>query len=286
MNIHCPSGLVFSARSWKLGDHAELIKARDRSMTQLPKIMAALASDAVIDPGPYTAFKEGEKVDWDAVSHADITVANILIRAGREPKLIAEFICAVCRQLPRDPQEIDLLDLPIYMASEEGRMHLHDGNPVVREVGTARVKLRALLGKDLDVLSRLQVKEPENMLEVQTCMSIAEVNAPGLKKPLTTLVEIRKFWREQEWSFRNEIDEAIDSLWGGADLAIRFTCDHLECRAQQEQSLPLGLSFYGLDDPSRHAKRAKSSAVRSVRELMQQASSPSSQDSPESPGST
>jgi len=286
MEIRCPSGLVFSARPWTLGDHAALLKAKERTMAMLPRVMAELASEAVIDPGPYTHLEVGGKVDWTGISHADLVVANILIRAGRDSHVLVTMPCAACRRLPRDPQDIDLMDIPIFMASEEGCQHLQTGVPAFREVGNIRVGIRALVGRDLLTFSKLQAQEPESMFELQTCLAIAEVNAPGMKKPLTMLPEIRKFWRDQDWSFRDTIESAIDELWGGADLTIKFSCEHIGCGAEQEQSLPLGLSFYGLEDLKRPSKRAKSSTAKSVRELMQQASSPSSSESPTAPAST
>jgi hypothetical protein len=250
-------------------------------MAMLPKIMAELASEQVIDPGPYKELKEGEPVNWDIVSHADLIVSNIIIRAKKDPLVIVQMICAVCRRLPRDPQEIDLEDVDIFMASEEGMSHLQTGKPVHKEIGDVRVGLRALLGQDLPLMAKLQLQEPENMLEVQTCMSIAEINAPGFKKPVTDLHGIRKFWREQSWDFRNEVETAIDGFWGGADTMVRYTCDQVGCEAEQEQSLPLGLSFYGLEDLKRQSRRAKSSSgKKSVRDLMQRASSRSSAKSP------
>jgi hypothetical protein len=280
MHVPCPSGLVFSARSWKLGDHAKLIKAADKSMSQLPKIMVAMVSEEIIDPGPYEGFTEGAAVDWNKVTHADIVVANIVIRATKEPLLLTEFLCAVCRKLPHDPQEIDLGEIDIFQASDEGKAHLESGAPVGIEVGDARVKLKALRGGDLSLLGKLQLQEPEHMLELQACMGIAEINAPGFPQPFTTLHDIRKYWRDQGAEFRDEVDSATDALFGGADMRIRFTCDHIACRAEQEQSLPLGLTFYGLEDPKRHSRRAKCSTAKSVRELMQLASSRSSAKSP------
>lgn len=285
MEIPCPSGLVFAARPWKLGDQTALLKARNKPMTMLPRTMVELAAESVIDPGPYQ-FPPGEPIDWNSVSHADILVANIMIRAGRDPQLALMPLCGQCRRLQRDAKVVDLLDLPVFMASEEGRAHLTSGAPIQRNYGGIVVDLRCTRGSDLNTLGKLQQEDEDSVLEVQTCIGISQVRTPA-GEGIMDLPGIRKFWREQDWEFRDEIEKDLDTLFGGVDLTYKFTCDFISCQAEQIQTVPLDLAFYGLDLEKRLSARAKSSSVKkSVRELMRRASSRSSQGSPESQGST
>lgn len=283
MKVPCPSGLIFSARGWKIGDHASMLDMKDELAGGLPKLMVKLASQSVIDPGPYK-MTAGGPVDWDIVSHADIAVANVLIRAGKDPELRLMPNCVSCRKLQRDAKEVNLLDLPVFEASEQGKTHLSSGVPINDTIQGIPISFKAILGKDMLTVSILQEQEEQHMLEITTCMGIASISPKG-QEPLTSLPDIRKFWREQDMTFMQEVETKLDTLFGGVDMTYRFTCDHLTCRAEQEQSVPLDLSFYGLDLAGRQSRRARSSTGKSVRELMQRASSPSSASSPAPPAS-
>lgn len=270
MEVPCPSGLVFQARKWKIGDINTLLSSREDATSSLPLKMVQLAAQSVIEPGPYP-FEKGGQIDWEQISHADISVANIAVRcgSGSDTVLLMHPNCAACRRLLIDPVEVDLLDLPIYMAREEGRVHLHSGQPIERTVEGHKVWLRAIRGSHMPMMAKLQDQEAELMLEVLTCMSIEAVMPKGRKDgKLTNLPDIRKFWREQSWGFKEAIEEDVDTLFGGIDMRYSFTCDRISCRVEQEQTVPLDPSFYGLDLESRQSRRVKRSSAKSLRDLM------------------
>ena len=285
MHIPCPSGLVFEARNWRIGDQKELLKAKNDSPGTLPKRMVALAAEGVIDPGPYKVAV-GEKVDWDAASHPDIAVANVMSRAGKDPKYLFKPNCGGCGKLQKDHMDVDLLDMPVYSASAEGLQHLSTGEPIAKKIGKVQLLFKAIRGQDIATLIKLQEEDETAMLEVLTCMHLQQIKAPKLAEPLETLPAIRKFWNEQDWNFREEVEAISDTLFGGIDMTFRFTCDHMSCNVEQEQSIPLDLNFYGLDLEARRRRRAKGSTAKSVRDLMQQASSPSLPGSPNKRAST
>ena len=285
MRIPCPSGLVFEARSWRIGDQKELLKAKNDGPGTLPKRMVALAAEGVIDPGPYKV-EVGGRINWDDVSHSDIAVANVMIRAGKDSKYIFQPNCAGCGKLQKDHMDVDLLDMPVYPASAEGLQHLSTGEPVAKQIGQIQLLFKAIRGRDINTLVRLQEEDEEAMLEVLTCLHIQQIRAPKSSEPLETLPDIRRFWNEQDWDFREEVEAISDTLFGGIDMTFRFTCDHMSCRVEQEQAIPLDLNFYGLDLHARQRRRAKGSSAKSVRELMHQVSSPSSPKPPAKRAST
>jgi hypothetical protein len=285
MQVPCPSGLVFNARHWKIGDQRVLLDTLSKG-THLPYKMVAIVAQDVVDPGPYD-MEAGGPVDVEQMTNADITTANIIIRAGKKPIMSLQPSCARCGKIQRGVQDIPLDELSVFLADAEGIEHLGSNMPVERRVGDGtRVFLKAVRGRDTANMAKLQEQEEEAMLEIMSCMHIAEIRSSLHREPLRRLPEIRKFWNEQDWDFRDVVEEGIDTLWGGIDLMYRFTCDHMSCNTEQEQALPLDLSFYGLDLVQRQRRRAKRSSVKSVHELMQKASSPSSPESQNSRDST
>ncbi|HUW10067.1 MAG TPA: hypothetical protein VM537_10080, partial [Anaerolineae bacterium] len=244
MQIPCPSGFEFTARKWLLGDRGKLLAVKDDQPTNLPKMMVSLAATGVANPGPYT-FKGGV-IDWDKVSMADIAVANILIRVHTDDTILLQPMCRHCRSLQRDPKEIALLGMPIKMASDEGIEHLRTGAPVKREIAGVQVYLKAVRGEDMLLIGTLQSQEEEAIEEIQMCATIHEVHVPGRQDPVSGFRELRELYRKQSWEFQRGISAAVDELFGGVDMAFTFRCDHIECRAEQEQQLPLDHSFYGI----------------------------------------
>jgi len=284
MKIPCPSGLVFEARKWKIGDIAELIGERERFASSLPLKMAELACISTIEQGPY---KFTDKVDFSQVSLPDIAVANILLRVGSNPLLRLQPACEGCRRPLRDAIEIDLSEMPVFMASKEGAEHLRTNAPVQRQYGVHKVALKAVRGSDFKTLAKLQDEEPTYILEYQHVLHIAQVSGGELKAPLVNVPDIRAWYHEQDISLRAEIDDDIDELWGGVDQSFTFRCDHLGCGLEQSPEVPLDLAFYGLDQGKKqHRRSRRSSAKRSAGELMGTLSATSSSSTPKSPAST
>lgn len=283
MQIQCPSGLVFTARRWRIGDHSEMLDTREQQPAALPKRMLELAATGIVEPGPYK-FKD--RLETDDMSIADITVANILIRVGTDPRLLLKPTCGACRKPVHQPKEIDLSELQVYQASKEGVEHLRTGSPLKRVYNGIQVELKAIRGRDLGNLAKLQEQEPKYMIEHQLAASIAQISAPGTPAPLTGMVHIREFLHEQEWDLRSAIEDDIDELWGGVDQTFSFQCDRPSCLTEQEQQVPLDLTFYGLDLSNRRSSRRKRSSVKSAGELMRGSSSPSSSAIPKPQPST
>jgi hypothetical protein len=302
MQICCPSGLKFIARRWRIGDQAALLDVKEHQGSSLPKKMLALAAQEVIEPGPYNFH---DKLDTNVLTVADITVGNILIRAGTRRELYLRPTCNVCRRILREPIEYDLNDVgPFYMASMEGVEHIRTGTPVVRKYDNVTVKLRAVRGSDLVEIGKLQEDDPVHMFEHQLVSYIDEIHGPGILEavprmnpmggpgldpnaPLRNKLHILEYVRSLPWEIRDQIDEDTEELFGGVDTTLSFKCDHPDCLGANEIQVPLDPSFYGLDASSRRLRRRKTSmATRSASELMRSSSSPSSSDSPNSPTSS
>ena len=278
MKVPCPSGLIFRARKWRIGDISELIDVKEDDGSSLPKLMVELAAEEVIEPGPYKF--EDSKLDIQQLSLSDIAVANILIRVGTDPELLITPTCESCKKPQRSPKSIPLDEMPIYMASREGIEHLRTGVPIERQYPDGiMLQLKAVRGRDFKTLSKLQEQNPKYILEYQAVLHISKVNAPELSEPLMLVPHIREWYHKQSWRLRQEIEADIDELWGGADQIYKFRCDHAECRTTQEQQVPLDQTFYGLDDQVKQRRRQKrSSSMKSAGELMQTSSTPSSSE--------
>lgn len=282
MQIQCPSGLVFTARKWRIGDHSVLLDMKEHQGSSLPMKMLELAATSIVNPGPYK-FKD--KLITEDMSIADITTANVLLRVGTDPVLVLRLTCAHCRKPLREAVDVLLDELPVYPASKEGAEHLRTGVPVQRTYNGVSVALRAPRGKDLERLSKLQEQEPKFMIEYQLATSVAELKVPGKEGPLTLFEHIKEFIHEQDWSFREQLENDVDELWGGVDQGFTFQCDHA-CSVTQEQQVPLDLAFYGLDLSAKQSRRRRCSSAKSAGELMRSSSSPSSSASPKPPLST
>jgi len=269
MHITCPSGLVFTARKWQIGDLTSLISVKDEAPTSLPKEMVRLAATGVTEPGPYK-FKDGT-IDVDQLSLPDISVANVLIRLGHDAALLLQPTCESCRKMLKDPVEPNLEEMPVYEASQEGIEHLRTGAPIAREYYGYTLKLKVMRGSDFATLAKLVDQDMKYVLEYQQVLHIAEVSGRDLKEPLVNMLDIREWYHVQEIDLHNEIEADIDELWGGVDQAFTFRCDR--CLVEQKQNVPLDMTFYGLGDHKMRSRRQKrSSAMKSAGQLMRTSS--------------
>jgi hypothetical protein len=285
MRVPCASGLIFDARKWKIGDISELVGTKDREPTTLPKKMVELAATGIVESGPYN-FPDNT-LDTSQMSIADISIANILIRVGIDSILSLRPTCGACKRQLRDPIDVPLDEMPIFMASQEGVESLRTGAPVKRQYGDVTLHLKAALGADLATLAMLREQAPKYVVEYMHVVHIAEVHDPKLKEPLNMLAHSREWYHEQDMPLHSALDEDIDELWGGVDQSYDYRCDHMTCRTEQEGEVPLDLTFYGLERQTRRSRRAKrSSAMKSAGELMHSSSAPSSSDTQTTPTST
>lgn len=261
MLVHCPSGLQFTARPWEIGDIISLVDAKEAEAGLLPLRMAELAAETCREPGPY-GCRPGGRINWFDVSIADLTSANIQIRAKTRPIFEFDRNCESCGRLQR--LQIDLREVKHYEASELGKGHLSSGAPWALELetqeGKARVELKILRGKDLAELAKRQTKKkPSEMIDVQAMLCIQSISFldRGDAKPITNFNRIREFWMHQPWEFGDAVRDAIDDAEGGPDSLVESQCENIACRREALGSLPLDSSFYGLD-PLRTLQRRRS----------------------------
>jgi len=291
MIITCPSGLQFHARTWNLGDQGSLIEASidDSQNVAIRMLELATIPNGVVDPGPYS-FKEGGNVSWGDVTQVDITTANLEIRKASNPLVPFHQACTRCGKLPEDQVYIDLRDLEVYPASEEGLNHIRTNVPanmslIDSQGRSVTVKVKLLFGRDMAFLSRFQEQEQSRMLEIQAVASIASIEVPGESSPLTTFQDIREYWRQQSWEFGEAVEEKVDGMGGSVDTTVVFRCDDLSCHREQEVPLPLDEKFYGLSGRHKRRRLRASSATpsASIEKTTPEVSLPSPPDTPKPP---
>lgn len=286
MLITCPTGLSFDARRWNLGDQADLLDDKEDESVILPIRMVDMAFQKLVDPGPYPFT---DAIDWQKVTDSDLTSASIQIRRYSKPVFSFNLPCQYCRKLDPEGLEIDLKDIVIFPASSAGIEVLRTGQPYQfnykdDDGNDLVIKMRPTLCKDINLMSSLQKQEPKYILVIRNCMYIQEIAfAKGSgKAPIRDLINIKKFWIEQGWDFGAGIEDKIDELWGGPDLSFTYTCKL--CKKEQDGSLPLDGSFYGLEQEARRRKRRRSfSDATSIEKSMLARSISSSEEIQDSP---
>jgi len=258
MLVKCLTGLTFEARPWNLGDIEALLEPTDLESATLQTRMLSLVAGKVTDPGPYR-FEVGSPPDVDEMSVSDITLACISIRARTPPKeLEPEIPCSSCGDVK--VREVRFEDFPVAPYSDEAREALAAGQPVERtyDLGDGkpvRVLLVDSLGKDILRAAKYAEGNPVKILAVQNCQHIHSVKQG--RKEYVGLHEVLQFYRRAPWTFQDALERDIDSLFGGVDTSIEFTCP--ACGLKQTAVLPLDLAFFGLD-PERRQRRSQGSS--------------------------
>ena len=268
MKIECPSGLTLDARAWNLGDQNQLMDTKQNEAGLLPLRMLEVATQGCVHPGPYP-FKEGGPVNFHKVSIADIVTANYLIRKKTRPQYDFRVPCQYCGKLTA--RTIDMNEVEVFEASGEGIEHLRTGVPIIikipEEDPMAILELKILRGASLPELARYQDKTPEQMLELQACMSVDKIiPQEASAELLLSLGTIREYWRAQSWDFGDEVRVSIDVAEGGVDSTFEFRCENQGCRKEQLGTVPLDTEFYGLDPVAARERRRKRLSERRSRE--------------------
>jgi len=266
MLINCPTGFSFKARPWNLGDRCEMLDDTILSQGLLQQTMADFACLEVVNPGPYQ-FTVGEKADWSKVSYADLTTANIQIRAYTKPTYDFDTRCERCKKIM--PLSLDLREFVVYPPSTEGLECLATGTPVEKLVQNHKLKIKILRGGDSPLLAKHQKADPKRLAVIYNCMHIASILPAGETKELTTFSAIKDFWIKQSWEFGDEVDDIIEGLTGGADTEYEFRCKEISCGADNTGVLPLDLLFFGLDQRKKKGRQPnRSSELLSIGSLM------------------
>jgi hypothetical protein len=257
--VICPSGLTFDLkRVWKLGDRKILMNPRTlKNGKALHHMLTAVAGE-VQDAGPYEfqTDRDGNlKIDWEKVANSDIVTAIIEVRQLTRAKFAFDVLCEFCNE--RLPLEIDLRQIERKTMTDEGKANLQTGAPIEREVyqeldeedepvgEPIKLKLKLLKGSDHTRLMQFQ-KEEDNagMLEVQNCMHIVELQAPG-EQPLTAdkhFRRIRSYYQNADWAFDEALTQILEETEGGARTSVEIFCRR--CNADQEHPLPFNQDFF------------------------------------------
>jgi len=259
--VECPTGLSFQAHAWNLGHITQLISIFDEGADYQAR-MLALVAGPVVNPGPYELVK-GQPISseaWNKISVADITWGNIAVRRQTKSKLELDISCSQpkCQKINEIALDINDPDYDMVTASEEGIQHIRTGIPIIREVNGVKAEIRLQRGSDFGDIARWQKEEPKAFLEIQQCMQIESIMAPGLDQPIKGMLQIREFWKHQSWDVAETIENAIDDCSGGVNLEFSFICQH--CGKEQFSYLPLGPEFYGLDTRRLQRRRRRKSS--------------------------
>lgn len=246
MLITCPSGLVFQARSWKVGDRRHLHDRRILRSGLLMRKMLEAVDQGIENPGPYS-FESGTKVDWAQVCLTDIIDALIGIRKVMRPLLSYKESCSNCGA--KNEIDVDLREMKVEPLSPEGKAHLASGQPalvglaLVEEEDAPKVqaRIRMLLGADMTHISKLMRQDPDTVSIAQLLLHIeAIVVSPD--EEITSYDGIKRYYEDQDWIFHESLEEAINAFGGGTNTTVAMDCKR--CNAEQEGALPFGGEFF------------------------------------------
>jgi hypothetical protein len=243
MLMTCPSGLKFKARKWLIGDRRNLRDNKVVKQGLLLRRMLEVVDEGVEDPGPYP-FEAGKKAKWGKVAIPDIIDALIEIRISTKSELDYNDACEQCGA--KIPLTIDLKGLTRLPMSSEGTDHLSSGAPLETDLpcedGTARVKIRLLLGEDMPKLTKYYRQDPALLEEAQAVLHLVEVTPPGATEPLTQINAIWDFYRKQGWEFQDGLTDFLSKVSGGVETRVDSECRR--CNAEQTSVIPFGVEFF------------------------------------------
>lgn len=261
ITIECPSGLIFEARrTWKLGDRKILLDRDNLRSGKLLHLMLGAVAGPVLNPGPYSF--DGPKISWGRLTHADIVAATIAVRRATRPTFEFNSQCEFCSNTMK--LEIDLRDIELKKASEEGIEHIRSQVPVAYKVQEQSeesdvpvgpiisMSLRLLTGQDqLDLMKYQKQENDGGMAEVQNCMHIVTLRVGDGEEMNAEqhFSKIRAFYADAAWGFQGVLDELIEQLGGGVESELDVACS--KCGGEQTQPLPFNQAFFIPQDKGR-----------------------------------
>ncbi|MBM4370115.1 MAG: hypothetical protein FJ098_00575 [Deltaproteobacteria bacterium] len=290
--IKCLTGLVFEARPWNLGDIEDLLGSTSEDSPPLPLLMLRLVAGKVLDPGPYLTLPVGEQVDLNKVSHSDITLANIAVRAATPPTTLElEPSCRFCGK-GAGVKDVDLRDFTIIPYSQEALEALKTGKGIARQYvlddlsqgpprgsgrakGKAKEKTKETTGeskgkgegkgegdiitvilRDILGADSIQMAKQQGAEPSRAIAIQTCVHIESLQvgsRTITGMHPLLQFWKTAPWSFQQQLDQDVDRLFGGVDTSMDFECVH--CTRKQTTVLPLDMAFFGVDPEKRLRSR-------------------------------
>lgn len=293
MIVTCkPTGMSFKARRWVVGDIAALSKQNEddekkkgtppKKEEGMVREMVSLVDEGVVDPGPYKDLKPGEKVNWDMVISQDLYAAALFIRMKTKRVLEIRPVCEYCDKLVTEPLGFPLDEVVTYEASEEGLECIkteeafivgynEDGDCIVPledgslpEQPYVTVGLRPIYCSMLGTLDILQAQDKANFIDWQIVSGIEFIqlgDGPEARgnRPVMDVFE------KLPLSIRDGIDRDQQTLFGGPDFVLDWTCDKEKCGREQETFLPLGPGFFGVDPRERLRRKKRNSSLASLR---------------------
>lgn len=255
IEIHCPSGFVFSSRRMFGGAYQAMASVIDRG-TQLEAAAHGLSACAgeVLDAGPYNHISVGSKPSvefWKRAWAVDIMFASIDLRVQsfpRNPKrgqeLPITFNCGRCGKLT-DNWLVD--DISIYLKYPRLRKMPVKSREVIRQGGRFESRIDNTriqfdiqrLSQDVDIRDILKRNAPGRRQMTPVEMVAKQLKFVDGLKAQTMLA----FWRwcsEQDAEVLDELLATFYRVEGTMDTTTRVTCQNGECGVEQDINLPFG----------------------------------------------
>jgi hypothetical protein len=255
--VTCPSGLEFEARTWNNEDTLVNLDSDVVEGGLVALKMVDRAMGRIVDPGPYPSFEAGGRANLAMVTNADISAAAVQIRAETRAIHSFDVPCEGCAKAAE--LELDLREVEMLKASDEGIEHIRTGLPVLREIGGVTIAVKLIRGADIPKMAKVQAKDQKAIVETQICMSLAYIRDPKYRggMEISKFEELRRYWKGANWDFTDAVETAIDEIEGGPDLYIEHTCKRLGCHREQVTMLPLDMGFFGLDHMRRYRRQKR-----------------------------
>lgn len=255
--VKLPSGLVLEMAQLRFAEESLMAKARNASKTQMEKVLQQVmgrCTVAVVDPGPYSDFKEGDKPDWNKMLQGDYIDAMLQLRKISYKEgasiLIPSIKCPSCREMFSWEINSDE-DLRRQSLPAESAERFKTGKPFSFEVDGCRVEFRLSTGETMKLYTRgaKQFRGREAACAIRS--QITDVYDQSGKK-----IERREImdWIDGDDGHSKKfpglmsddaevIRDQFDRVDTGVDLEIEATCPQFECGATVWVDLPFDTIF-------------------------------------------
>jgi hypothetical protein len=255
LEIHCPSGFVFTSRRMFGGAYQAMASIVDRG-TQLEAAAHGLSACAgeVLDAGPYNIISTGSKPNtefWKRAWAVDIMYASIDLRVQsfpRNPKrgkeLPITFNCGRCGKLTDNWL---ISDISIYLQHPRLRKMPLKSREVVRAGSRFETRIDGKritfdiqrLQQDVDMRDVMKRNAPGRRQMTPVEMVAKQVKSvEGLKAQ--TLLAIWRWCGEQDAEVLDELLAEFYRTEGTMDTTERVTCQSPDCCIEQDINLPFG----------------------------------------------
>lgn len=260
-----PSGVEIGFRQIMLREESFLAKSVKSRRAQLDKVLSDVINrccEGVVDPGPYSFLKEGDKPNWDEMLRGDRFVTMIKLRMlsyrdGYEYDV--DLRCPACNKKFNEVVNLEE-DLFIQDLPEESVNHLKTGEPLTVEIAGRKVSFGLPLGKTEALAKKISNQNPDREMAAMLRSRILDVDGVDRRDILNWLDGEGRGDKFEGLTSDDaeELRDAFDRVDGGIDTEMEAECP--DCGHIWNYDLPFDKIFM----PSRKIRDRKR-AMREAR---------------------